>query len=163
MTEAHDAAGVFATPRANLETQEGPPELWQMDFKRLKRLYNASQSIRTLAAVYALGLVLFLGGALSLANSRYTISAENRALVSLMFVFAALSLLGVVTTLLRQRWARWLGIGLCVLGFAVVPIGTLVGLLGIVAYARGGRLFGRDRLRHKDVVEIYEQRKRTKT
>ena len=153
----------FAPPRANLETREGPQELWQMDFKRLKRLYNASHTIRALGGLYGLGVVIFVGGALALANSRYAVSGENRALMVVMFVSGALSLLGAVVCFVRQRWARWVGMGLCVLSLASVPIGTIIGIFGIIAYAQGGRLFGRDRLTHKDVVDVYKQRKRTKT
>ena len=164
MTAGESATqNVFAPPRANLESQEGPQELWQMDFKRLRRLYNASHTIRALGGLYGLGLVIFLGGALTLVNSRYSASPDNRALVVLMFAFSALSLLGAVTSFVRRRWARWLGMGLCVLSLASVPIGTVIGILGIIAYAQGGRLFGRDRVTHKDVVGVYQQRKRTKT
>ena len=153
---------VYAPPRANLETQEGPAELWQIDFKRLKRLYNASHTIRALGFLYGLGVFGIVAGAI-LALGPYSASGFGRGLAALMIVSGVLSLFGAVSSFTRPRWGRWVGIVLCIVSLLSIPIGTIIGILGLVAYAQGGRLFGADRLKHKDVVDVYKQRKRTKT
>jgi len=153
---------VYAPPRANLETQEGPPELWQIEFKRLKRLYNASHTIRALGFLYALG-IFGLVSAIALSSGTYARSGYAAGLAAMLFLFGGLSLLGVVSSFTRPRWGRWLGVVLCVLTLLSIPVGTVIGIFGLIAYAQGGRLFGAGRLKHKDVVDVYKQRKRTQT
>src|SRR5262249_45088226 len=74
---------VYAPPRASLETQEGPQELWRIDFKTLKRLYNASHSIRALGFLYGLGAFGIVTGAI-LALGPYSASGFGRGLAALM-------------------------------------------------------------------------------
>jgi len=152
----------YAPPRANLETQAGPQELWSMELKKLRRLYDASRSIRALGFLYALGTVGLFAG-YEMLNSRYARSADTRGIAVVMLFVGGLSLLGFVTSFTRQRWGRWVGVLICLLNLVNIPFGTLIGLFGLVAYARGGRLFGPDRLLHKDVVDVYKQRKAAKT
>ena len=152
---------VYAPPRANLETQEGPPELWQVQFKRLARLYSATQTIRALGFLYA--LVTFFLALGVMAALRPDGGSTPGATIAILILSSALSLAGTVGSFARPLWGRWAGIALCVVGLAGFPVGTLVGLFGIVAYAQGARLFGPDRLKHEDVIDVYKRRKRTKT
>jgi hypothetical protein len=155
------AENVYAPPRANLETQEGPQELWQIEFKQLKRLYYATINIRALGVLCALGS-LGLVAAVMFATSSYIASGYGRAMALILFVYGGLSVVGSITSFTRPRWGRIVGIILCVLSLISFPIGTVIGILGTIAYAHGKRLLGPDRLLHRDVVDVYKQRKKAK-
>jgi hypothetical protein len=155
---------VFAPPRANLETREGPEALWDMTFKQVRKLYLASVNVRALGVIYALGALGLISASTFMfadvdPNVRAAIPAGLTAFyVGIGIVFVA----GTVTSYMRPRWGRWLGIVLCVLMLFNIPLGTAIGIIGLIAYAQGGKLFGRDRLLHTDVAAVYKQRKKDK-
>ena len=153
---------VYAPPRANLDTQEGPQELWRMELKRLKRLYNASRTVHALGVLYALGAVGLIAALLFAASGSAKAAPAPGSLV-IMLVIGLVYLAATVASFTRPRWGRWLGILICTIGLIGFPIGTIIGLFGLVAYVQGGRLFGSDRLTHNDVAAIYKQRKAAKT
>ena len=68
-----------------------------------------------------------------------------------------------MTSFTRPRWGRFFGIGVSLLTMINIPLGTLIGIFMLIAYVRGQRLFGADRLAHQDVAAVYKQRKATKT
>jgi len=155
---------VFAPPRSNVEVRTGPEALWAMTFKEVRRLYHASSSIRALGVLYGLGFVGVLAALLipALTSPRGAGGSEALGLVVFVAAMSALSLAAAVTSFTRPRWGRWLGIALCVINLVNVPFGTLIGILGLVAYFQGRLLFGPDRFTHKQVVEVYKQRKHDK-
>ena len=152
----------FAPPRANLETREGPDGLWDITFKEVRKLYLASVNIRALGVIYALGCVgLIVTGTAMFANpgaSGSVLQAYN----AILLVLGLLWLAGIITSYTRPRWGRWLGFVLCALMLLSIPYGTIIGILGLIAYAQGGKLFGPDRLLHKDVAAVYKLRKKDK-
>lgn len=160
---------VFAPPRASLDVQEGPEVLWQMSWKDIRKLYLASVNIRALGFLYGLGAfgvfavaaTTFIG--LSQAPAAPAGDFLPAALFSgLLAVMGVLYVSACVTSYTRPKWGRVLGIVLCVLGLISFPFGTLISIFGLVAYAQGGKLFGPDRLPHKDVAAVYKQRKKDK-
>ncbi|HUL95544.1 MAG TPA: hypothetical protein VLT89_06005 [Usitatibacter sp.] len=152
----------FAPPRANVEVRTGPEALWAMSYKEVRRLYLASSNIQALGGLYALGalLDLFLGYSYFTAPETYRRGPVN--LVPFFMAFAVPSIVAAVTSFTRPGWARWLGVVLCLLSLVAIPLGTLIGIWGLFAYGRGARLFGPDRFRHREVVEVYKQRERDK-
>ena len=156
---------VFAPPRANLETREGPDVLWDMTFKQVRKLYLASVNIRALAFIYALGaLGLVATGGMMFVDANPAVNAAAPAAVMgpVLVVMGVVWVAGVVTSYTRPRWGRWLGVALCVLMLLSIPWGTLIGILGLIAYAQGGKLFGPERIEHKDVAAVYKLRKKDK-
>ncbi|HUQ29364.1 MAG TPA: hypothetical protein VM051_12275 [Usitatibacter sp.] len=156
---------VFAPPRANLETRVGPDGLWEMSFKEVRKLYLASVNIRALGVLYGLGAVgaIAAGGILLFTPSKGD-DAQSMG-IALAIVIVALGMIHVAATVSsysRPTWGRWLGVLLCGLSLLSIPFGTIIGILGLVAYAQGGRLFGADRLLHKDVAAVYKLRKKDK-
>jgi hypothetical protein len=146
----------FAPPRANLETQFGPQQLWEMPFKDLKKLYLASVNIRALGILYGLGAFGLLAGPILLTRG------ADQWLGYVLIASGVVSVAGCVSSYTRPGWGRPVGILLCVLGLLNFPLGTLIGILGLVAYANGRKLFGADRLPHKDVAAVYKVRKKEK-
>jgi len=153
---------VFAPPRANVDVREGPEALWALSFKEIRKLYYASLNIRALGVLYGIGAV----GLIGLSVAMLLAPSENRGAAmtgTLVFVaFSLPSILAMVTSFTRPRWGRWLGILMCVLNLINFPVGTLISIWGLVAYAQGGRLFGPDRFAHKDVALVFKQRKHDK-
>ena len=161
MTEGQGISeNVFAPPRANLDVHEGPAALWDMDFKTVRKLYVDSVNVRAFGVLSALGAVFLVGVTVyGLVNGSAT-----SLLPSLLFLaFTAFPIAVCITSFTRPRWGRMIGIVSCVFSMLNFPFGTLIGALALVAYVRGKRLFGPDRLLHADVAAVYKQRKATKT
>jgi hypothetical protein len=152
---------VFAPPRSNVEVRTGPEALWDMTFKQVRRLYHASSSIRALGFLYGLGTA-GVAAAVLIPLFSATRSPGLPGALGLLVLGGGLSLAATVTSFTRPAWGRWLGIGICVLNLVNIPFGTLIGVAGLVAYVQGRRLFGRDRFLHKEVVDVYKQRKHDK-
>lgn len=154
---------VFAPPRANLDVHEGPEALWEMGWKDLRKLYLASVNVRTLGVLYALAALGSLGVGVAVLAGYFgrSDSGAGPGLVGSALVVLGLGYVaGCVTSYARPAWGRWLGCVLCVLALPSVPFGTIIGALGLVAYAQGGKLFGPARLLHKDVAAVYKQRRK---
>jgi hypothetical protein len=153
---------VFAPPRANLEVREGPEVLWEMPFKEVRKLYLASLNIRALGILYFIaalggialtvtsGLALFAGGG----GSRPAVVPSL-----LMLSFTGVTVAAWITSYTRPRWGRVVGVIICAISLINIPIGTVIGILGLASYAQGGKLFGPGRLLHKDLSAVYRQRK----
>ena len=161
-----DNAGdnVFAPPRAQLDTREGPQALWDLSWKDIRKLYLASVNVRALGVLYAIGAVgvLALVG-ITLSNPAATARGGVESLpLALLAGIGVIEIAGAVTSFTRPVWGRWLGIVLCVMSLLSFPLGTLIGIIGLIAYAQGGKLFGADRFMHKDVAAVYKQRKKDK-
>jgi hypothetical protein len=161
-----DNAGenVFAPPRAQLDTREGPQALWELSWKDIRKLYLASVNIRALGVLYAIGAVGVLAiVGLTLSNPAASARGGVESLpLALLGAIGVVEIAGAVTSFTRPVWGRWLGVALCILSLLSFPLGTLIGIIGLVAYAQGGKLFGAERFMHKDVAAVYKQRKKDK-
>ena len=146
---------VFAPPRSNVETQTGPAPLWEMTLKELRKIYLASLNVRALGILYALGAVgILAAGLIPLASS-----ATKSGLEVIFIVIGLMYAAACVSSYTRPTWGRWLGIVICVLALLSFPFGTIIGILGLIAYAQGGKLFGPEKFVHAEVVRIYKERK----
>jgi len=152
---------VFAPPRSNVVVNTGPQELWDLSWKDLRNLYYASVNIRALGVLNVIGVALLTAGiAIPILSGGK--GAGNASIVPL-FIFMAvaggLSFLMAWTAFARPGWGRWFGIVMLVLGLLNFPLGTLISIIGLIAYVRGRRLFGEDKILHKDLAEVFKQRK----
>jgi F0F1-type ATP synthase membrane subunit a len=111
--------------------------------------------------IRALGVLNVIGVAiLALAWMVPARQASSAApLYVILGLAAALSFLMAWTAFARPGWGRWFGIVMLVLGLLNFPIGTLISIIGLIAYVRGRRLFGEDKILHKDLAEVFKQRK----
>jgi hypothetical protein len=150
-----EAGNPFAPPRASVEVREGPNELWAMPFKELRKIYHASHTFRALGFLY--GLVAIGCGAVMTMFGFNAHGADMTLLI--LFVIVLATAAASVTSYTRQEWGRGLGGFLCILMLFMIPIGTVIGILGLVAYFQAGKLFGAGRLEHGDVILVYRQRK----
>ena len=156
----------FAPPRSNVETREGPEALWDLTFKEVRKLYLASLNIRALGGLYALGALGCLFGAFATMMGPSVASEQSgvgRGLMSLFFfLIGVIYLFACVSSYTRPNWGRWLGIVLAALSLLSFPLGTAIGILALIAYIQGKRLFGPDRFTAKDVTQVYKRRKKDK-
>jgi hypothetical protein len=152
---------VFAPPRSNVVVNTGPRELWDLSWKDLRNLHYASVNIRAIGVLNIVGAVIVIAALAIPAFSRA--DASGAASLVPLFIFmglaSALSIVFAWTAFTRPRWGRWFGIVMLVLGLLNFPIGTLISIVGLIAYVRGRRLFGDDKILHKDLADVFKQRK----
>jgi len=60
----------------------------------------------------------------------------------------------------RPSWGRIPGVVCCILALFLVPIGTAIGVLGLIAYGRGRDLFGPNRYLHGMLDAEWKYRRR---
>jgi len=126
----------------------------ELSTKELKKLRNDSSSIRALSVLWILGAVILLVAA-------GVADADEVGIPPV--VFAILGVLQLATAIACWTWStagRWMGLLVCLLMVPGVPIGTLIGLLGLVAFARSGSLFGSQRISVLDVKAEFWRRRR---
>lgn len=128
-----------------------------MPTRDLNKLRNDSHSIRAIAGLMMLGmgLVLLVVGLM--------IGGEGGVYEVGLFVGIVL-VQGLVAfgLLKRPNWGRVIGFisaAFMLLGF---PIGTLIGVFFLISLVRGERLFGPDRLLHKDLETEWKYRRKNK-
>lgn len=65
----------------------------------------------------------------------------------------------IVGTLKRTSWGRVLGIICCCLMLINVPIGTIIGVIGLFAFIKAKELFGPERITHAEVKQAFKDLK----
>lgn len=155
---------VFAPPASTLEDRGGPDALWEMPFKELARLRNASINIRVFGFLFGLGaagslLMVGLGG---LGAARSNATPGTVIVLVILLASGLLSAAACAGAYARPRWGRVVGFIACAVNMIGFPLGTLIGALGLYAYYRGDKLFGPERFLHNDVVAAYKARSAAK-
>ena len=153
---------VFAPPQAELETRVGPEELWEIPYKQVRKLAMATLNIRALGVLWGLGSMVLIAGLVAVAFTPSQASAPATISAVLLVLIGGLSVAACYSAFSRPAWGRPLGIVFCALALLNFPFGTIIGILGLVAYVQGKRLFGPDKLLHKDVMAVYKVRKKDK-
>ena len=134
----------------------------EMPTKELKRLRNDSHSIRTVAALIILGVGIFILIMMTILANSGESSTMGAAEFSVIFVIIGFQSFVALGLLKRPAWGRVVGFvagALMLIGF---PIGTLIGILFLIALGRGGRLFGPQRLVHKELEAEWKYRRKNK-
>jgi len=129
--------------------------------KKLKQLYNDSRSIKTLRALWIVGIIAFLAIIGFVLFSPNRIPADQIPSLAIILPFIALNLATVIGCFRWATWGRILGIISCALALFGFPIGTLIGILGLVAFIRSPELFGPKRLDPAELLIEYKSRKKT--
>ena len=113
----------------------------------MARLRNHSHSIR---AIGLLGLLTALVVGFFAVNWRLSVLSAS---------IGALGATAAYASWWRPAWGAIAGILFCVLLLAGFPLGTFIGILGIVAFASGGSLFGAGRFCHPEVEQEWRRRR----
>jgi hypothetical protein len=130
-----------------------------IETKKLKQLYNASRSIKALCAIWILGLV-FQIVILLYASFAQGLTPEKRIHAFMFFVpIIVLNLATIIGCFQWASWGRILGAITCILILFGFPLGTILGILGLIAFIRSPELFGRNRLDPDQLIVEYKMRK----
>jgi len=66
----------------------------------------------------------------------------------------------LIEMFMRSNWGRVMGIIACAFMLLRIPIGTIIGIMGLVAFIKAKELFGPDRITHAEVKRAFKQAKR---
>lgn len=129
-----------------------------LDEKAFKKLYYRSCNISAIAFLMVLGIVVMSGIFFLIPDVR------EELLLGVGFIGGLLlfQLVSAVGLILRTSWGRILGFVSCALMLTSIPIGTLIGIVGIFALAKGAELFGSNRVTHKELKAEFNLRKQQK-
>ena len=159
-------ANVYAPPQTDIRQNVGhegdDPALKAMSTKDLKKLFNHSHTIRALIFLWCLGVALMTIAAPFLLIASTGEGKESREALTygIICVFGAIfQAAGIYGCWHRLTWGRTLGLIICALNLPSVPIGTIIGILGLLAFGNGKRLFGPDRLTHEQLKAEVAYRK----
>lgn len=147
------SANPYAAPTADLsEPKFGRKEFTSLSTKQLKVLRNHSRTIRTLGALWIVAAIVLI-------LSTMTGGLESKVIAAVIgfLCFVAASIYACYA---RPIWGRAVGIVFCcgiLFGF---PIGTIFGILGLIAFIQGRQLFGPERFLGKDLEREYKYRKK---
>ena len=133
--------------------------------KQLKTLRNDSHNIRVMAALQVIAVLFWL--IFFFATGFDTVLVEDSEFgyaiwAATLGIPAAFSVFTLVGLIKRTNWGRILGFIMAALMLAGFPLGTILGIFCLISLSRGGRLFGSDRLLHKDLEHEWKYRKKHK-
>ena len=127
-----------------------------MRSKQLKKLYLRSANLGTIA-------VLLIIGTLAYFFLLYIRSAVIDSTTAIIWgALGCFNLISAIALFKRPSWGKVCGIISCVLMLINIPIGTIIGIAGLVAISKSPELFGSRRFLHKDLKVEYKLRKREK-
>ena len=156
----------YAAPKADIDIPndyDGDNPLYAMDFKALQKLYYRSHNVSSIAGIFVIFALLgFFGIYFASEDGRLTTEALAVATCTMSLLIAT-----IVGLILRSSWGRILGIILCFLLVAslflrINLIALFVGLAGLFAFFAAPQLFGDDRITHKEIKEVWKDRKKRK-
>ena len=147
----------YQSPEADFGGPDLPDGLAGMTPKEVQKLYYRSSNISAIAGVFVIGM-LGISGMLFFAST----SMENPGVKLVLLASLVFYGFAVAGLAMRTDWGRVLGIIACIISLISVPLGTIVGIVGLVAFFKAKILFGPDRVTHKVVKEAYMELKRAK-
>lgn len=168
MNDANADANAYAPPTTDVRqsmTPGGDDALKRLSTKEVKKLFNHSRSVGALVFLWSLGVVVTAAILIPnfLAGVKQAGGQTGDGMVTVFLgIFGAVMVLqvaGVYGCWVRASWARTVGIILCVLMLLNFPLGTLIGIFGLIALISGGRLFGPERLTHQQLKAEVAYRK----
>lgn len=145
----------YAAPQTDVGITPSRANFYDIDTKSLKKLRNNSHTLRTLGLLNALAvfviLFLLIITEFFAGNMKTSVIMSGSALFGIASAYSFWS---------RPHWGRVMGYICCAVMLIGIPIGTLVGILGIIALAQGGVLFGANRYPHGKLEKEWKYRKK---
>lgn len=142
----------YAAPAAPVLTVEQTP-LADRSPEQIRKLYHRSVNADAIAFLMSLGLVIMIGALFAVSKVGNPVGMLVIAGIGLFF------LVTVIAIFKRAAPGRVLGIIGCCLMLLNFPIGTLIGILGIIAFAGAKELFGPNRIPRAVVKAAYKAMK----
>jgi hypothetical protein len=149
-------ANPYEAPEAeNIIASVDSGDFSHLNFKQLKKLYNRSHNVSSIAGLIILGAIIFVGISVVSFDKEPSLAAMYIG-IAVVYVIASIGLIQ------RTSWGRVMGIIICCLMLLSIPIGTLIGLAGLFAFFKSPELFGTNRVLHKDLKLEVKHRKQNK-
>lgn len=143
----------YATPESDLVATPQRKNFPELSTKELRKLWNHSSSIRALAFLFFFGAAACILGSMAMMAGKLFFGVYFAIVASLVLFVAGIGLMK------RTEWGRVLGFALCGLALILFPLGTIIGILSLMALSCG-RLFGADRLVHGELDAELKHRKK---
>lgn len=151
MGDAHSAAVL----ESRFEGTPASLALEALDYEKLRRLWSISRSISSLGAFWAFsGIVTVCLGAMMLSSQE-----QDTSLALLLMPYGlVVAVVGPYSAWARPGWGRAVCMVLSALSLGTVPVGTLLGILSLIALGKARPLFGDNRIPHDAVEAAFKAR-----
>jgi hypothetical protein len=134
----------------------GNPQFGDLEDKALNKLYYRSCNVVGIGVLLSFGVVL-------LAVAAALPEADLGGLPKLVFMGLALFyMVAIIGIFKRTSWGRIMGILVCILSLINIPLGTIIGAVGLFAFIKAPNLFGHGRVLHKDLKAEFKLRKKAR-
>ena len=148
----------YATPEASVLEAKAPPVLGNFTPAEIKKLYYRSCNVIAIAGLMIFGCLIVGAVIIGAIRQTGTISMEAEAWVGLGFFLTCI--VGTIGVTMRTGWGRIAGIVACCIMLLKIPIGTIIGIVGLFAFFKAKELFGNGRIHHGELKTAYRAIKR---
>jgi len=154
----------YQTPGTNPGNwSSGGTSIENIESKKLKKLYYRSSNIGaiTFLIIIGTGALIFLLIQNNKANELYpqTVDPIIRSILLGILIYYVVTIMGLW---MCSSWRRILGFVASAIMIINIPIGTIIGIAGIVALSKSPELFGKNRFRHSPLKKEFKRRKKLK-
>ena len=146
----------YATPEAAATPAFAAPALADYTPAQIKKLYYRSCNVSAIAGLMLIG-VFAIGALLVWGKPGGDLGSFDNPVLLVMMI---MNLVGAIGIIQRSDWGRIAGIIACFLMLINVPLGTIIGIVGLFAFFKAKELFGPDRIRHRDLKLAFKELKR---
>ncbi len=145
----------YATPESDVVGTPQRKDFPELTTKELRKFWNHSSSIRALVFLFFfVGVAGILVTWVLMAGKQFLGAYFSLCLTVIVFISG-------VGLMKRSEWGRSLSMVLCVLALIAFPLGTIIGILSLMALGCG-KLFGPERFVHRELDEEMKYRKRNR-
>lgn len=152
-------ANPFTPPETADAARAMIPGLEGYAFGRLKTLYYRSCNVQCIGALLVLACLywtaMMLGAGVGVAHGDGP--QRSQLIGGGMLMLCLVAMIGVYA---RSTWGRFVGVVGCLALMPFLPLGTAVGIVGLVAFIRAGELFGPRRIHHAQIRAAFADAKR---
>lgn len=153
----------YQAPVAQNETATPAPTYKQLHTVELNKLYHRSRNIGAIAALCTIGVIVMgFVASMPLIEPNEFQDSESQAVIAILGSIGLFQLIAAIGLFKRTSWGKILGFVVCAIMLVNIPIGTLIGIVGIIALSQGGDLFGANRITHKELKAEFILRKQQK-
>lgn len=149
----------YQTPSVQDRVLEKLRDYHELDDKALKKLYYRSCNVNAIAFLLMLGSAFSVLLALGNWYSEGSVGFTQEIGQILFFSLAGCQFAGFIGLAIRSVWGRIFGFIGCTIMLINIPLGTLIGIVGLVALSKAPELFGQARVTHKELKAEFKQRK----
>lgn len=145
----------YASPESDVVVSPQRRDFPELTTKELRRYWNHSSSIRALVFLF------FFVGVAGILVTWVCMSGKQYLETYLSLCVTVIVIISGVGLMKRSGWGRGLSMVLCVVALIAFPLGTIIGVLSLMALSCG-KLFGPERFVHRELDAELKYRKRNR-